>query len=540
MRARFHRNLHGGKFVLIALLSGCTDVNKPPPSETGGAPGGATSSTGGQAAVGMGGNAGAGAGGQADAGAASAGSPSVAGSAGAAGGAAPGDAVTLTDGSFDWKVVQFTPQSDGTLYPDGVNYGATETWSFPTKVLENDTLKVTLLPDYGGRILSIVYKPTNHELLYQNPLGTPYRVGNGDFYYNYLMILGGIFPTFPEPEHGKYWNQPFQFEVVQDDPSAMVVTMSRKDDRYANAPGQFSVGVTDVLLSMKVTLRAGHSDIEVETTLTNTRSQSVWLECWTDASLAPGSAPGQSGAARNTRIVVPTPTMHLRTDVWSWLATVEQPADGGLYHWDKLSYFDNWQAEGIAYVQPELLQDFWGAIDDDDEIGLLRVADRTGTPGLKLWTFGRDSVDVNVDETADYRRPVIEMWAGVSDEFFQRFELLPNEVRTLEESYFPTVGLREISAASKLGALELDVQTAGSSIELGAKAFVTVPGQTLEAKLSVGDQLLVEQPVTPVPGQPLELQASIDADTAAALGGNYRAQLLLDGDVVLEGSRTIP
>jgi len=37
-----------------------------------------------------------------------------------------------------------------------------------TKVIENKFIKVTLLPEYGGRILSIIYKPTQHELLYQN------------------------------------------------------------------------------------------------------------------------------------------------------------------------------------------------------------------------------------------------------------------------------------------------------------------------------------------------------------------------------------
>lgn len=46
-------------------------------------------------------------------------------------------------------------------------------------VLENGILKVTLLPSYGGRILSIIHKPSNRELLYQNPLGTPYLMLEG-------------------------------------------------------------------------------------------------------------------------------------------------------------------------------------------------------------------------------------------------------------------------------------------------------------------------------------------------------------------------
>ena len=70
-----------------------------------------------------------------------------------------------------------------------------ETW-----VLENGFLKVTLLPEYGGRIISIIYKPIGHEALYRNPVGVPYQIRTGVFYYDWLMVYGGIFPTFPEPE----------------------------------------------------------------------------------------------------------------------------------------------------------------------------------------------------------------------------------------------------------------------------------------------------------------------------------------------------
>ncbi len=53
------------------------------------------------------------------------------------------------------------------------------------------------------RIISMIYKPTGHEQLYQNPVGTPYGPRWDAFYYDWLMVWGGIFPTFPEAEHGK-------------------------------------------------------------------------------------------------------------------------------------------------------------------------------------------------------------------------------------------------------------------------------------------------------------------------------------------------
>jgi hypothetical protein len=44
-------------------------------------------------------------------------------------------------------------------------------------VLENRYLKVTLVPEFGGRILSIIYKPTGHEQLYRTEVGVPYGIG---------------------------------------------------------------------------------------------------------------------------------------------------------------------------------------------------------------------------------------------------------------------------------------------------------------------------------------------------------------------------
>ena len=102
--------------------------------------------------------------------------------------------------------------------------------TYDTVVLENGYLRVTLLPKYGGRILSIVHKPTNQELLYQNPIGTPYLMVEGIFYYDYLVIMGGIFPSFPDGEHGRYWNQPYDLKVVSESKDAITVRMSRQDD----------------------------------------------------------------------------------------------------------------------------------------------------------------------------------------------------------------------------------------------------------------------------------------------------------------------
>ena len=55
------------------------------------------------------------------------------------------------------------------------------------------------------------------------------------------MVFGGIFPTFPDPEHGRTWLRPWDFKVVKESAGEVTVSMSIKDDtEYAAAPKHFS------------------------------------------------------------------------------------------------------------------------------------------------------------------------------------------------------------------------------------------------------------------------------------------------------------
>ncbi|MEU5044179.1 DUF5107 domain-containing protein [Streptomyces griseorubiginosus] len=67
-------------------------------------------------------------------------------------------------------------------------YGRTrEPREFATIVIENDRLRATVLPALGGRIASLLHKPTGRELLYRNPVFQP-----ANFALNGAWYSGGI------------------------------------------------------------------------------------------------------------------------------------------------------------------------------------------------------------------------------------------------------------------------------------------------------------------------------------------------------------
>ncbi len=464
------------------------------------------------------------------------------GTGGVGGAAGSNDIVTRTDSAFTFQ--HFPIETDSNDVWNGASTPGDQPTSttFDTVVLENGYLRVTLLPEYGGRVLSIVHKPTNRELLYQNPLGTPYLMYEDIFYYNYLVIMGGIFPSFPEPEHGKYWNQPYDFQVVSESEEAITVRMSRQDDRdpVAGVPEAYDVGRTDVLVEVNVTLRAGSTSLELDTTLTNTRSSSIpQFEYWMTTTLAPGSPPGNTAIPLNTRILAAMDQVHLLESSWAWFGDAEERVSGEVFRWNNLSYFENWVDQGTAFANPNYQANWWGLINYDNDIGILRVSDNVQTPGLKLWTFGTGSLNIDMNDSDEWLRPTIEMWCGVTPEFWSRGTMAANEVRQWSDSYFPTLGLREVTAASEYGALYLSSADTGADTVLSAAATLTLPDQTVTAVLRLDGSVVAEQDVVVAATGPTTVDATV-ASSEVSPGAIFEAEFsqgnssLLSGQIALQ------
>ena len=183
-------------------------------------------------------------------------------------------------------------------------------------MLENRYLKVTLVPEFGGRILSIIYKPTGREQLYRNEVGVPFGMTANVFYYDWLMVYGGIFPTFPDPEHGKAWLKPWHFNVVKQSAGEVTVAMSLKDDfAYSAAPKQFSKGATGIEATYYVTLKADRAALDTRVVLKNPQAKAVDYEYWTCTTLAPGSDPKSPRTTGGAEIIAPIEAY--KTPAWS-------------------------------------------------------------------------------------------------------------------------------------------------------------------------------------------------------------------------------
>jgi hypothetical protein len=437
--------------------------------------------------------------------------------------------VTLTPSQTTWKTVAYELDANNGMVDGSRDLSKIVEHTFDTYILENEYLKVTLLPEYGGRILSMIYKPTGHEELYQNPLGLPYGIGDGNFYYDWLMVYGGIFPTFPEPEHGKGWLVPWTFEVVSETPDAITVSMSLTDDiNFAGKPGKFDTRTTGLTVTFFVTLKAGRAALDTAVVVNNPTNKKVNYELWMCTTLAPGSTVGDTRTTAGAEIIAPVD--EIKMPPW-WPATTAQEqatSTSDVYTFDKLRMFENWADMGIAYAYPDMQsKNFWGVINHDNQEGIIRISDNDVTSGMKIWTWGYNSVEADPFAQPEIeKRPYIELWAGVSSEFFKRTSIAANAEVRFEETYSPTVGLSNVTQASDKYLANFAADAGSATLQV----FGIEPSQgALQVRITADGETIYDEITTLDPAMTREIRAEMPAGTKVIgymLIGEDNAELL--------------
>ena len=167
-------------------------------------------------------------------------------------------------------------------------------------VVENEYLKLTFLPDVGGRLYEVIYKPTGHRETYRNPVlkpspwGPPQQGG--------WLAAGGIEWCFPVEEHGYEWGVPWKMTAEGDGRSARVTL---RDTDAQDRPR----------VQIVVRLEAGSAAFTIQPRLENPTGAPLDVKYWTNALLAPGAG---NAPTADLRFVLPAGvtavTVHSRGD----------------------------------------------------------------------------------------------------------------------------------------------------------------------------------------------------------------------------------
>ncbi|CCQ46486.1 tetratricopeptide repeat family protein [Pseudarthrobacter siccitolerans] len=362
--------------------------------------------------------------------------------------------------------------SSGKVYPlpfiDSIA-ASKEPRLWPAIHLENEYVRLMLLPEIGGRIHIGFDKTAGYDFFYRNNVIKPGLVGLAG-----PWISGGV--EFNWPQH----HRPGTFLPVE-------TSVERSDD------GLVTVWHSDLdpLQRMRgthgVRLRPGSSLVEVEARLYNCTDEPQTFLWWANA------------AARvhgNYRSFFPTDVRyvadHARRAVTAFPRAdrpyygVDYPAlagQDGQVDADRIDFYANIPVP-TSYMITDTKDSFFGGYDHDAGAGFVHWADRSISPGKKQWTWGNGSVGKAWDQhLTDDDGPYVELMSGVFTDNQPDFSYLaPGETRSFSEFWYP---IRQIGPAHQANldvAVSLQLDKTGRKVTVGLSSTASRETATMVLK----------------------------------------------------------
>jgi hypothetical protein len=306
-------------------------------------------------------------------------------------------------------------------------------------LVENDFLQLLFLPDLGGRLYEIVFKPTGHHETYRNPVLKPTRWGPLE--QGWWLAAGGFEWCLPVAEHGYEWGTPWIVQVAQDQEG---VTVNMRDTQAGDR----------VRAQVAVRLEADAAYLIVQPRLENPTTAPVKVKYWTNAMLAPG---GHNAPSADLRFVlsdgVKAVTVHSRGD--ETLPDYGEHMPWPVFAGVDLSRLGNWN-RWLGFFADLPVGGFIAAYDEKYDEGMVRLL-ATGVEGIQgAKVFGLGWGDpIPAGNWTDDGSSYIELHGGPSSTFDDSVTLAPGGTLQWREIWYPVAGLGSLDHADELAAMHL-------------------------------------------------------------------------------------
>jgi len=354
---------------------------------------------------------------------------------------------------LDWQRRKWRP-----VYPypflDSLGTEKTnKTWK--AVYLENEYLKVTVLPELGGHVYQIFDKTLNRDLIYSNPVMKYAMVALRG-----AWVSGGIEWNFPDG-HTLTTVAPIDYVMrTEGDGSAAV-----------------AIGDTERVQRMQwqviLRLRPGTRVLESEVTLNNRREVPGRYWYWSTA-----GAP----AARDLRFNYPMREAYPHAFWPVFKFPLEKGVDIG-----RFSDVPNF----LSLFARDSKRDYFGIYYEQSDWGVVHVADHRELPGKKTWTWGTDeNGDIWVDKLTDGGGQYVEFQGGRFETQMEHQFIAPHRLEHFSEYWF---GVQKMGGAwneaTRDAALRVHFQSGRVTVSVAANQRFT---QAAFSVSSAGKQVHTE------------------------------------------------
>lgn len=369
--------------------------------------------------------------------------------------------------------------SSGVVYPHPVIekiYDEKADKAYQAVFLENQYLKIMVLPELGGRIQMAYDKVKQRHFIYYNQVIKPALVGlTGPW------ISGGI--EFNWPQH----HRPSTF-----DPVDFTIT--------ENKDGSKTVWVNEVERMFRTkgmagfTLYPDKAYLEVQGKLYNRTPFPQTFLWWANPAVKVND---------RYQTIFP-PDVHAVYDHGKRDVSDFPIAKGTYYKVDYSPGTDIARYSNIpvptSYMAASSRYNFVGGYEHDSNGGLLHVADHHISPGKKQWTWGNGAFGHAWDRNlTDEDGPYIELMIGVFTDNQPDFSWIQaGETKTFTQYFLPYRELGAVKNATKEALVNVEYTANGADLKL----YVTAAYSELEIAFSLGEKIIWHKTIASSPFEP--------------------------------------
>lgn len=386
--------------------------------------------------------------------------------------------------------------SSGKVYP----YPTIETVSdvktdkvYQAVWLENEYLKVMILPELGGRIQRAYDKTNHYDFVYYNHVVKPALVGLCG-----PWISGGIEFNWPQ-HHRPTTYSPVDCLLMENPDGSKTCRVSDVDQMYGTR-GEASF-----------TLYPGKAYIEIKGQLYNPTPLPQTFLWWANPAVP---------VNENTQSIFP-PDVHAVMDHGKRDVSRFPIATGEYYKHDYSAGVDISRYKNIpvptSYMAEKSEFNFVGGYDYGKQAGILHVADHHISPGKKQWTWGCGDFGKAWDRNlTDEDGPYVELMTGVYTDNQPDFTWLkPFEEKTFTQYFMPYKAVGAVKNASIDAVVNLETVAGGVTVT----AYASGEYPRARILLTLGGEVLLDEEtvLSPVRSYQKTVSCAVADETALTL-----------------------
>ena len=290
--------------------------------------------------------------------------------------------------------------------------------------LENEYVKIGILPEIGGRIFEAVDKTNGYHFFYRQHVIKPALIGLIG-----AWISGGVEWNIPH-HHRASTFLPVQYRIQENADGSKTVWVGELELRHRM---RWAVGYT---------LRPGKSYLEASVRIVNRTPVANTMLCFANAAVH---------ANQDYQVIFPPSTQyvthHHKREFTTWPIATTRYGGYDFRPGTDVSWYKNHIAANSMFAW-NYSDDFFAGYDHGKHAGTMSVADHHIVPGKKLWTWGNGPRGRMWDKIlTDEDGPYIELMVGAySDNQPDYSWLQPYEAKSFSMYWYP---FREIGGVKK-------------------------------------------------------------------------------------------